>query len=92
MSASHRSYVLKHQVDFGSLYEEDIYCLGYVMLYAMTGFYPTKKHTLVDVKNVISHCFSFYSKKLVKLVEQMIEESSSKRILLKALREKLKHD
>ena len=74
------------------LFSEDVYCLGYVILYAMSSFYPTNKNTPADRKNVISHCLSFYSRKLVKLVELMIAEEPSERMTLKALRERLKHD
>ena len=80
------------QVNSARVLDEDVYCLGFVIMYLMTGLYPQFNITKYEIKSLIIDCFSSYSKKLVRLVQAMTEELPTHRIQLKILREKLKED
>ena len=75
-----------------TLQQEDIYCLGYVILYLMTNFYPENCLTNLEILNLANSCLSFYSKKLIRITQNLIEENKSKRMSLKSLRERLKSE
>ena len=75
-----------------TLQQEDIYCLGYVILYLMTNFYPENCLTNLEILNLVNSCLSFYSKKLIRITQNLIEENKSKRMSLKSLRERLKSE
>ena len=58
-------------IDLDLIYDEDIYCFGYTILFVMTGVKPSRIKKLLP--SLMEDCRRKYSKKLVGLVSQMIE-------------------
>lgn len=56
---------IRHAID------EDTYCLGYCVLYMMTGVEPTIAKA--NLNKIFGECEANYSKKLLFLVRSMIE-------------------
>lgn len=59
-------------------FDEDIYCLGYSILYMMTG-YP-QLQIKQNMHSVLGEVGKRYSEKLINLVRSMIEENPRRRM------------
>ena len=90
-SESVRSSLHGDCLDLDTILQEDIYCLGYVILYLMTNFYPEHSLSSADIANLLKVSSTIFSKKLLRLTQTMIEETTKNRITLKTLRDRLKN-
>ena len=58
----------------------------------MTFVHPNYLQGKLNPSHLLKNCSSSYSKKLLRLTNSMIEEVNTRRISLKSIRERLKHD